>query len=145
MDRSVSVCVSVWRWERVHLIQQNLQQGIWCSVQVNLLHLKQRVPTFLFFPVHVQHSPLFCLDLLAVVSESGASVGAADEAWKSITIAAAAGVRGSLRLLMISADSRFFPNTSKKSLLLYVLAWFQEGSTAVKSTNELKAETSIML
>lgn len=74
-----------------------------------------------------------------------ASVGAADEAWKSITIAAAAGVRGSLRLLMISADSRFFPNSSKKSLLLYVLAWFQEGSTAVKSTNELKAETSIML
>lgn len=94
------------------------------------------------FPVHIQHSPLFFVEPLAVVPVSGAEPlaivpvsGAAAEACMSATMVTAAGVRGGCFLRMIFADTRDLPNSSKKSLLLKDLACFQEGSTAVKSTS----------
>ncbi len=62
--------------------------------------------------------------------------------WISLTSATATGVRGRCSLLNIAAETREFPSSSRKSLLLNSFAWFQEGSTAVKMTYALYAETS---
>ncbi len=73
------------------------------------------------------------------------SGGTAAGDWISLTSAAATGVRGRCSLLNIAAETREFPSSSRKSLLLNSFAWFQEGPTAVKMTYALYAETSTIL
>ncbi len=114
---------------------------------MHLLHLVQVADDLFFRPVHNQHTPLLLVELVAAVAMavSVVSVRAATVVCNSATMAAAAAVRGGCFLRTTSEVTMDFPSSSKNNLRLYVLCWFQEGSTAVNSTKALKAETSMQL
>ncbi len=127
------VCVCVC----LRSFQQDLQHITWCSLQVCWAECS------FFCPLLHLHVPLFTPELLVPAGVCGfVSGGTAAGDWISHTSAAATGVRGRCSLLNIAAETREFPSFSRKSLLLNSFAWFQEGSTAVKMTYALYAETS---
>ncbi len=127
----------------VQSFQQDLQHITWCSLQVCPPQQMQEL-SVLFF---LSSAPLACSPFHSWAAGvcGFVSGGTAAGDWISLTIAAATGVRGRCSLLNIAAETREFPSSSRKSLLLNSFACFQEGPTAVKMTYALYAETSTIL